>query len=363
MERRDFLKLGGAAALATMMAPSTAPSVALAAEAPRSAGWFDVKDFGATGDGITDDTGAIRAAIDAAHGAGGGVVRFPAGVYVTATLRLHGSITLQGVGWTTVLKLKAATNGNLIESPTQQNYYGVVRDLCLDGNAAENTAGNVLNLFAASYYRVEGVKIINAPKHGIAFSGNATQQTIAPWVVNTMIAKCGGNGIDVSGFTADCKIHAVDIGWCDKGVILPNSSFLSDVTIWQCNTGLYGYWAANAHLHQVRVERCKYNGFRFDGCTDLSIEQCRAYENNQSGGTNHGFLLTGTSTKPSVRISFTGCTAGLTGSKYEKQSMGFTDNGSAYVDYVLVQGCTALGNKQGGYRLTGKNDVLGANMG
>ena len=39
------------------------------------AGIYDVRDFGARGDGAAKDTAALQAAIDAAHSAGGGEVR------------------------------------------------------------------------------------------------------------------------------------------------------------------------------------------------------------------------------------------------------------------------------------------------
>jgi len=59
------------------------------------AGVFDVKSFGAKGDGKAADRGAINRAIEAASAAGGGAVYFPAGTYVTGSIRLRSNLTLQ----------------------------------------------------------------------------------------------------------------------------------------------------------------------------------------------------------------------------------------------------------------------------
>jgi polygalacturonase len=56
---------------------------------------FDVKTFGAKGDGKTGDREAINKAIEAAAAAGGGIVYFPAGTYLTGSIRLKSNITLQ----------------------------------------------------------------------------------------------------------------------------------------------------------------------------------------------------------------------------------------------------------------------------
>lgn len=59
-----------------------------------SAGWVSVHDFGAKGDGVTLDTRAIQAAIDACTAHGGGIVFFPAGAYLTGTIVLKDDVTL-----------------------------------------------------------------------------------------------------------------------------------------------------------------------------------------------------------------------------------------------------------------------------
>jgi polygalacturonase len=69
--------------------------LALAAAAvPLVAAPFDVKSFGAAGDGKTLDTAAINQAIDAAAAAGGGTVVFPAGNYLSYSIHLQSHITL-----------------------------------------------------------------------------------------------------------------------------------------------------------------------------------------------------------------------------------------------------------------------------
>ncbi|MDH7487319.1 MAG: glycoside hydrolase family 28 protein [Anaerolineae bacterium] len=56
---------------------------------------FDVRDFGAAGDGLSLDTAAIQRAIDACAMAGGGTVHCGTGTYVTGALFLRDRVTLE----------------------------------------------------------------------------------------------------------------------------------------------------------------------------------------------------------------------------------------------------------------------------
>jgi polygalacturonase len=55
---------------------------------------FNVKDYGATGDGSRMDTRSINRAIDSCSKAGGGIVYFPPGNYLSGSIHLKSNITL-----------------------------------------------------------------------------------------------------------------------------------------------------------------------------------------------------------------------------------------------------------------------------
>ena len=92
--RRDFLRAGsfGIAGAAIPVIASAASKSKLPAARPEV---FDVRQFGATGDGKTLDTDAVNRAIDAASAAGGGMVVFPPGTYLCFSIRLKSEVHLQ----------------------------------------------------------------------------------------------------------------------------------------------------------------------------------------------------------------------------------------------------------------------------
>ncbi|MEP7336485.1 MAG: glycoside hydrolase family 28 protein [Acidobacteriota bacterium] len=82
------IALAVAFAIASLFRGEAAPQ-----NGARAAG-YDVKAFGAKGDGKTLDTDAINKAIETAAAAGGGTVHFPAGTYLSFTIRLKSNIAL-----------------------------------------------------------------------------------------------------------------------------------------------------------------------------------------------------------------------------------------------------------------------------
>ena len=66
--------------------------LALGVACAAGAAVYDVRDFGAAGDGRAKDTAAVQRAVDAAHAAGGGTVEVPAGTYVCGSIFLKSHV-------------------------------------------------------------------------------------------------------------------------------------------------------------------------------------------------------------------------------------------------------------------------------
>ncbi|MGA2571285.1 MAG: glycoside hydrolase family 28 protein [Terracidiphilus sp.] len=113
--RRDFLRFGslGAAGVA-FPAVSGAASQAAAKAATGGAighGIFDVRQYGAAGDGKTLDTDAVNRAIEAAAAAGGGVVLFPPGTYLCFSIHLKSLVHLHLERGATILAAESPKPG------------------------------------------------------------------------------------------------------------------------------------------------------------------------------------------------------------------------------------------------------------
>ena len=123
--RRSFLRTGSLGLAATAM-----PAASLAASARHdsaiaaadSQGVFDVRKYGATGDGKTLDTPAINRAIDAAAAAGGGVVLLPAGNYLCFSIRLKSQVHLHLQQGSTIVAAESPKPGE------QTGYHGGAYD-------------------------------------------------------------------------------------------------------------------------------------------------------------------------------------------------------------------------------------------
>jgi polygalacturonase len=115
MIARRRCALAVAAWLIPTMSLLAAPRPALAV----GTGVFDVREYGATGNGKTLDTTAINKAVVTCAQTGGGQVRFPPGRYLSATVHLKSHVTLllePGA------RLVGAPDPNLYQYPTPPDF-------------------------------------------------------------------------------------------------------------------------------------------------------------------------------------------------------------------------------------------------
>ncbi len=128
INRRQLLGVAGLAALGS--AAANLPAMGQDTSKSSSSQFFNVRDFGAVGDGVSLDTAAINKAIDACTSAGGGTVYVPPGTYLTVTVVLKSNVTLYLEAGATLLGSKRISD--YVRQPQSQhpeNSSSFARDL------------------------------------------------------------------------------------------------------------------------------------------------------------------------------------------------------------------------------------------
>lgn len=123
-------------------------------------GFYNIRDFGAVGDGRTDDTIAIKSAMAFIASQNGGTLTFPAGNYVvTSSVTLPSGIVIQGVSG---LSTDATTNNVVKENPSRITLVGANRALFRIGECTERVTIKDIELYGNSNENTYGIEALGA---------------------------------------------------------------------------------------------------------------------------------------------------------------------------------------------------------
>lgn len=237
--------------------------------------WIDPHiEYGAVGDGITDDAAAIQAALNAASS---GALRKTVRLRRGHTYRLGTHVTISGDmhldgGGATFKPLAASTMRAIAVTSSE----ATLTDLLIDMNRAETADGGSSNNQQGVYVAatnvtltdvtVRRVHVINSHQRGIVVQAAGTGTISDILIEDCLVADVGDRGIHVGGTDAATN--------------------------------------AGVHVRNCRVNRSAMVGIVAQGVSDAHVTNCRVALDATAG--DHGIGLSATGA-PSTDCSVTGC--------------------------------------------------------
>ena len=271
--------------LAAIIFIGTLATLVLPASVLAGGATFNIKQYGAAGDGAHMDTAALQQAIDAAVNAGGGIVLFPAGRYLSASLDLKSHVTLQ-----------LDEGATLLGSPhkpdyRKANFYGLLladnqQDIAVCGKGVIDGQGTLL---AADTERLWKEKKLLDAKEGerpliinFRHCTNVTVRDItlkdsACWVEEyrdcehltvenikvRSLAALNNDGIDIDG-CAHVVVRGCDIDSEDDGICLKSADqACDDVLVENCRV--------RSSCNALKFGTASAVGFKNITCRNLEI--------------------------------------------------------------------------------------------
>lgn len=201
---------------------------------------YDIRDFGAKGDGVTLDTAALQAAIDACNNDQGGTVLVPAGTFVIGTTELKSNVTLH-----------LAAAGILLGS------------------------GHGVDYFAAAAIPLHGDSTLEDGNTGLLFAVNAENITVeGPGMIDGRGAQFHGpkrGDPSPAGISGSHRPYHLMFYRCKnlrvRDIFLKDCAFHS-MRIVQCSYA----WFSGIHLRSRVISN--NDGFHFISCEYMHVANC-----------------------------------------------------------------------------------------
>ncbi|MGW5773114.1 glycosyl hydrolase family 28-related protein [Streptomyces longwoodensis] len=329
--------------------------------------YFNVKNYGAAGDGVADDTAAIQSAIDACRTAGGGTVFLPRGTYkISAALTTYSKIAIEGDGdlVTTIYQTNITADGIKGDTIWQVS----IRNLRLRGPAG-GTGEGINFTTACNHLDLENITVTEWGSAGID-----VEQPMVSNFRRVISSVNGGAGMYLHGNDSGAGTSvSLDSCWMDQNA----SNGFSFYNMTYCS------FVACAADNQTNTDKA---GYYFNVCSGMSLVGCGGEKNTIgvkfSAGGNHtvngffnyanpaggvGFLVTSSATN----VHLTGIAESLpnaSASRWVQVDSGcsVTVRGSSHSTADLFAAGTTIlvSNSSGvetvaGSRATGRTQTIG----
>jgi autotransporter-associated beta strand protein len=239
---------------------------------------YNVLNFGARGDGVSNNTTAIQNTINAAA-ATGGTVEIPAGTYLSGPFTLASRINLQIDSGATLKMLPIGTFTNFNGGTDHFIYASNVSDVEISGSGTidGNGAGWWSPLAATRPYMVyfnggcsrvliQNITLQNPPKMHIVFKGVDFNITIQGITINTTAGGAKNtDGIDLVG--TSCLIQNCTINAGDDNIAIGSSApsaISADILVTNCTFGIGHGVSIGSNtaggVSNLTVTSCSFNG-------------------------------------------------------------------------------------------------------
>lgn len=315
--------------------------------------YFNAKAYGAKGDGSTDDTTAIQAAITAAN-ATGGTVFLPPGTYkISSVLTLStANVMLRGAGASSIIQPSSSfSDTNIIDITA--NTCGVLDLQIAYANTtySSNPAADAIQITGALNVLIQNVRILYI--NGWSVQSTSTSSIRNKWTkLDNVFSSLCAKGIHIQGITANnnaahvltnCIVDQVATGTSNGDGYLIEDCYDIEMSNLECNVSA----GSGSALHiKGRCSSIHLTNF-VGGCdTPTSTGPAVLVENNSDGNPAQIELSNSIFESGSIGISVTtGSEITINACRIESNAThGISLAGS--IDTTAIQGCSFNANGQ-----------------